>query len=116
MKKNTNWRINLIFILIIACGAAIIVRLFFLQILDRKMYEAQAFGQQVDFNKIVGPRGQIFCENSQETKGAMGSGEVKSFAINKDSWTLSVDPKNISDKTIFAEKISPYIGLTKHLM
>jgi len=113
MKKNPNWRINLIFIIIIACGAAVIVRLFFLQILERKMYEAQAFGQQVDFTKIVGPRGQIFCENSQETKGNVGSGEVKSFAINKDSWTLAVDPKNIKDKASFAEKLSPYITLTK---
>ena len=112
MKKNANWRINIILVFIIACGAAVIVRLFFLQVLDRKMYEAQALGQQVDFNAVVGPRGQIYCENSQETKGTEGSGEVKSLAINKDSWTVSVNPQNITNKKVFADKISPYIGET----
>jgi len=110
MKKFTNWRVNTILILIFIFGAAIISRLFFLQILDRKLYEAQALGQQVAFNNIVGSRGQIFCENSQETKGSRGSGEVKSLAINKDNWTISANPKDIKDKAAFAEALSKNIG------
>ncbi len=113
MKKFTNWRVNTILILIFIFGAAIISRLFFLQILDRKLYEAQALGQQVAFNNIVGSRGQIFCENSQETKGSRGSGEVKSLAINKDSWTISANPKDIKDKAAFAEALSKNIGETQ---
>ncbi len=112
MKKNVNWRINIILILAFVCGTAIIGRLFFLQIIERKLYEAQALGQQVDFNNITGPRGQIFCENSQETKGAQGSGDIKSLAIDKDSWTISVNPKDILDKSSFAETLSKNIGET----
>jgi cell division protein FtsI/penicillin-binding protein 2 len=77
MRGFTNWRINIIFIFIFIFGAAIIGRLFFLQILERKLFEAQALGQQTNFNSVIGSRGQIFCENSQETKGGRGSGEVK---------------------------------------
>jgi len=112
MKKNVNWRIGLILFLIIAFGAAIIGRLFFLQIIERKLYQSQALGQQTSFDNIVGSRGQIFCENSQETKGAQASGEVKSLAINKDSWTISVNPKDIKDKTAFADTLSKNIGQT----
>ncbi|MCX6724441.1 MAG: penicillin-binding protein 2 [Candidatus Staskawiczbacteria bacterium] len=110
MRKPVNWRINIILIIVLIFGAAIISRLFFLQILERKLYGAQAMGQQVAFDSVVGSRGQIFCENSQETKGDKLSGEVKSLAINKDSWTISANPKNISDKTAFADILSKNIN------
>ena len=112
MKRATNWRINFILILVFAFGAAIIGRLFFLQILERKLYESQALGQQMDFNDVVGSRGQIYCEDSQETKGVQGDGELKSLAINEDSWTISVNPKDITDKTVFANELSKDVGET----
>ncbi len=113
MKKNNNWRIGFILFIVIAIGAAIISRLFFLQILERKLFEAQALGQQTDFNTITGSRGQIFCTSSQETKGGKSSGDVKSLAINKDSWIISASTKNIPDKIAFAEVLSKYISQTK---
>ena len=112
MKKPKSWRINVIFIFIFIFGAAIICRLFFLQILERKLYESQALGQQTSFNNIVGSRGQIFCENSQETKGVEASGEVKSLAINEDSWTISINPKDIKDWQVFADLLSKNISQT----
>ncbi len=112
MKKNVSWRTGIILFLIIIFGAAIISRLFFLQILQRKIFEAQALGQQTSFYDVVGSRGQIFCENSQETKGKQGSGEVKSLAINKDSWAISVNINDIEDKNVFAEILSKNIDQT----
>ncbi|MDP3882443.1 MAG: penicillin-binding protein 2 [Candidatus Staskawiczbacteria bacterium] len=106
MKKQTNWRVNIVLGLLLFCGAAIISRLFFLQILEHGHYQAQALGQQVGFHDITGSRGQIFCENSQETKGKQGSGEIKSLAINRDSWILSVNPLLITDKPVFADSMS----------
>ncbi len=113
MSKFYNWRINIILILIFIFGAAIFSRLFFLQILERKLYTAQALGQQTAFNNIIGSRGQIFCENSQKTKGVLESGEIKSLAINKDSWIISVNPKDISDMQVFAEVLSKNIDQTQ---
>lgn len=110
MKKFANWRVNTILFLIFLFGAAIISRLFFLQILEHKLYGAQALGQQVSFNNVVGSRGQIFCQNSQETKGSGSSGEVKSLAINKDSWTISANPKDIPNKPAFADILSKNIN------
>ena len=83
-KPTTSWRINIILILIFIFGAAVISRLFFLQILERKLFEAQALGQQSSFNNVTGSRGQIFCENSQQTKGSQGTNQIKSLAINLD--------------------------------
>jgi len=113
MKKPSNWRINIILVLAFIFGAAIISRLFFLQILERKLYEAQALGQQTAVNTVVGSRGQIFCANSQETKGTQGSDEVKSLAINKDNWTIYANPNDIPDKPVFADALSQDIGQTK---
>lgn len=105
MKKFANWRINAVLIFIFIFGAAILSRLFFVQILERKLFEAQALGQQVGFSNITGTRGQILCS-------ALG-GETKSLAINKESWTISANPNEIADKTIFAKTLSPEIGQTK---
>jgi len=111
MKKLSNWRVNFIFFCIFLFGVAIVGRLFFLQILDRKLYESQALGQQMTVGSVLGSRGQIFCENSQETKGLGGiSGEVKSLAINKDSWIISVNPKEVVDKTALVEALSKTTG------
>jgi cell division protein FtsI/penicillin-binding protein 2 len=113
MRKFGNWRLHLVLAFIILCGAFIVSRLFFLQILERKLFQAQALGQQMGFSTAVGSRGQIFSENSQQTKGREGSGEVKSLAINKDNWTISASLKEISDKEIFADELSEIIGLSK---
>jgi stage V sporulation protein D (sporulation-specific penicillin-binding protein) len=110
MKKNfSNWRIIFIFIFILIFGAAIISRLFFLQILNHKLYQAQALGQQVKFNNISGLRGEVFFENSQESDGSRGSGETKSLIINKDKWILSFMPGVIKDKLVFADSLSKAI-------
>ncbi|OGZ94831.1 MAG: hypothetical protein A2528_02600 [Candidatus Staskawiczbacteria bacterium RIFOXYD2_FULL_37_9] len=113
MKKFANWRVNTVSILIFLFGAAVVSRLFFLQIVERKLFEAQAFGQQVGFSSITGSRGEILCENSQETKGKKGSGEVKSLAINKDSWTISANVSQIPNKESFAEILSKNVSETK---
>jgi len=112
-RNNRNWRIILILVLVFICGAIIVGRLFFLQILNHKLYQAQALGQQAGFASIVGIRGQVYCENSQQTKGAEASGEFKSLAINKEEWTLSASLSEIEDKSNFAEVLSQNIGQTK---
>jgi cell division protein FtsI/penicillin-binding protein 2 len=112
MEKSNNWRLVLVFIFILLIGAGIAYRLFFLQVLQRKLYKAQAMGQQVTFHSIMGARGQIFCENSQKSKGVSESGEVKSLAINKDNWLISINPNDIVNKEAFAQILSSEVNLT----
>lgn len=105
-----NQRVNIILILVFIFGAGIICRLFFLQILNHKLYQAQALGQQTNFQDSHGFRGEIFFQNSQESRGDKGTGEIKSLAINKDEWTLSAKPSEIQDKQFMAGKLSEIIG------
>ena len=93
-----NWRINVVLVLIIILGVAIISRLFNIQILNHKFYQSQALGQQAGFSEAQGQRGEIFLKNSQESKGAYGIGDVKSLAINKERWAVSLIPQEIEDK------------------
>ncbi len=110
--RFSNWRLNLILIFVFVISAAIVGRLFYLQVLERKLFSAQALGQQMAFDSVTGSRGQIFCVSSQETKGQQASGGLKSLAINKDSWIISVSTKDILDKNVFAEMLSSVINQT----
>jgi len=60
-----NWRINIIFLFIIIITAAIISRLFYLQIFQYDYYKALATGQQKDFKLTEGERGNVFFKNGQ---------------------------------------------------
>ncbi len=111
-----NWRTNLILAVFFLIGAAIIGRLFYLQILNHKFYQAQALGQQAGFQETQGARGEIFCQNSQATLGQSGSGEIKSLAIGKDTWIISANPKEIKDKNSFADSLSKEIGESKEFI
>lgn len=113
MKNSKNWRTTIILILMIFFGAAITSRLFFLQIIQRKLLQSQALGQQMGISQITGSRGQIFCQNSQESRGAGEEGEIKSLAINKDSWTVAAMLDQITDKDVFADTLSKNIDMSK---
>ena len=108
-----NWRLNIILIIVLIFGAGCIARLFYLQILNHKFYQAQALGQQAGFQEINGSRGQIFFVNSQESKGGSGTGETKSLAIDKDSFVISAMPNEIENEEIFAENLAKNISETK---
>jgi len=93
-----NWRINLIFIILILFGAAIISRLFYLQIINHKFYQAQALGQQTIFEEVEGARGEIFFKDN-----------AKSLAVNNDKWLVYVIPQEIQNKKETAENLNKII-------
>ena len=105
MKKQNNWRIYAVLGLFFLFGAAIISRLFFLQIMERKLFQAQALGQQTGIFDVKGERGQIFCQNN--------NGGTKPLAINRDNWTLTASLADVQDKDTFAEKLSKITDLKK---
>ena len=92
MKKSNSWQLNFVFVLIVLFAVAIISRLFFLQILEHKHFQAQALGQQVGFSNITGARGQIFSIVSQDTRGKEGIGDTKSLAVNRGSFLEGIEP------------------------
>lgn len=85
-------------------------RLFYLQVINHKFYQAQDLGQQVGLRQVQGERGQIFFQNSKESHGVEGSGDSKALAINKDRWLVSAVPQKVQDKKKAAEALSAIIG------
>lgn len=108
-----NWRLRVILLLIFIFAAAIISRLFYLQVLNHKFYQAQALGQQAGFSEVRGNRGEVFFRNSRENKGSYGAGEIKSLAINKERWQVSAMPQEIVNKDNFAVALSKILNESK---
>jgi len=113
MSSMSSWRLNILIVSIIMVAAIIISRLFYVQVLNHKLYEAQALGQQIGFQEIVGNRGEIFSANSKENRGVYGSSEVKSLALNAPVWTLYAMSDKITDKENFAKIIGEKIKQSK---
>ena len=101
MKK---WRINLIFILIIVFGAAIIGRLFDIQIIQHDFHKALAQGQQSVYELAKGDRGEIFFRGGQV------------LATNVREKYVFISPEEIEEKERTAERLSQILGLEKELI
>jgi len=101
MKK---WRINLIFILIILFGAAIISRLVYYQVIKQELYRALAQGQQRSFQLIKGERGKIF----------FNGGEI--LATNIKGKYIFVSPEEIKEKEKTARELSQIFNLEEELV
>jgi len=99
-----RWRVNLIFILIILFGAAIISRLIYIQIIKYDYYKALAQGQQKDFRILKGERGEIF----------FSGGEI--LATNRKGKYVFSSPAIIDEKEKTAEALSQTLNLEKALI
>ncbi len=105
-----GWRLTAFLTFMFLLAAIIIGRLFYVQIIDHGMYQAEALGQQTGFQEVQGARGEIFSQNSEESHGAYGTGDIKSLAINKDKWLVAAIPKLIKDKNSFANSLGAILA------
>ncbi len=96
-----GWRVNLIFILIILFGAAIISRLIYIQIIQHNLYRALAQGQQRDFQPLKGDRGEIFFKDGQI------------LATNIREKYLFISPIEIKEKEETAKKLSQILNFAE---
>lgn len=108
-----NWRLTILSVFFLAAAAVIIGRLFYIQVINHKYYKSQALGQQISFSEDSGERGEIFFQNSMESSGGYGSGDIKSLAINEENWIISVFPQKIKDKNKFAADLSEDLEIPK---
>src|SRR3989344_2281901 len=97
-----HWRINLIFIAFCILGAAILAKLFFIQVIEGGHWKAWAQGQQKVFSQVEGDRGEILIEDSDLNGGYL------SLAINKDWEFLYISPREINNSP---EKIDEIVGV-----
>jgi cell division protein FtsI/penicillin-binding protein 2 len=101
---SENFRKNLILFFFILFGAAIIGRLFYLQILNYQYYKALAQGQQNLLIEVQGKRGEVFLRNGRD---------LLPLAINKTWQFCYLSPKEIEKKEETAEKLAEILSLAK---
>jgi len=99
-----NWRVNLIFILVIIFSAAILGRLIFLQVLRGDFYKALSQGLHNPFNEVQGERGEIFLNNE------------KDLAINVNLPLIYVVPNEIKNQKETAKVLSEILNLDENFI
>lgn len=97
----TNWRQNLVFILIILFAAVIIYRLIFIQILNHQYWQALAQGQQKFFETWQGERGEIFFQQGVP------------LAVNRNFDFVYLSPPEIEKPEETAQILSLILDLNK---
>ena len=97
-------RINIIFICILICGAAIIGRLFYIQVLNEDFYKALAHGQQKVFSLSQGERGEIFFKDNE----ILATNVSEKFAF--------ISPREIKEQEKTAEIISRALDLDEQII
>ena len=101
-------RINLIILLFLLVGAAVIGKLFFLQIVNYDFYSALAKGQHSFFDNIIGERGEIFSQDK--------SGQVRPLAVNVSSLVCFASIGEVEDTGETASKLSGILGIEKDVL
>ena len=102
--ENNNFRINILFAIIIFIIVATVVRLFDLQILKNGYYTALASGQHNIFENLVPERGQIYVEDKF-------SKDLYPLAINKKMNLVYAVPKKIEDPKNTAKELAPILEI-----
>ena len=88
MRRFTQWRIQILFIITLFIGGIIIARLFSLQILEYNFYSASAQNQHQLYQKLFPKRGGIFIQD-------LKSKEYLPLATNKEFQQVYAVPKLI---------------------
>ena len=96
-----SWRINLVFTLIFFFSAALLGKLFFIQVLQNDFYKALAQGLFSSPNESQTERGEIFLKDGEP------------LAINKDFTLVFASPPKILDAEKTAETLSEILHFDK---
>ncbi len=103
-KPPKNRRINVFIIFIFIFVALIVLRLFDLQVLKYKYYQALASGQHQIFEEITPSRGEIYIKDRF-------SKELYPLALNKKLNLIFAFPNQIKDKKEFIQKLAPLLEI-----
>ena len=99
-----NWRINIVFIFFVIFSAAILSRLFFLQISQGDFYKALSQGLHISFSESEDIRGEIFLSNKEP------------LAINLDWPFVFAQSKKIKNAEKTVNILSQILDLDKNFI
>lgn len=99
-----SWRINLILIVFLICGSAILAKLFYIQVIRADYYKALAQGMFNIEEQVAGERGEVYFRGGEP------------LAINMDWPLVFASPSEIIDKQFSAEKLAEALSLDKEAL
>jgi len=102
-------RMEFIRLIFIMSFLAIVLRLFFIQVVQGSFYAALASGQHEIYKTLFPERGGIFVRENNSLAGVQ---ELYPLATNREYKTVYAQPKFISDPKSEAESLSPILGLS----
>lgn len=102
LRKYSDSRIYILFLIVSLFALSIILRLYNLQILSRDYYEALAEGQHSIFANLIPERGEIFLKDKD------GAYPV---AVNKSTKLAFAVPREMNDSKNVAENLARILGL-----
>jgi cell division protein FtsI/penicillin-binding protein 2 len=97
-------RIHVLAFFIFVITAAILIRLYFLQVVSYGTYKALADEQHSLFQKLIPKRGEIFLSDKDG---------LYPVAVNKEVGMVYAVPKEIEDANLAASKLSEILGLDR---
>ena len=106
-NKFSNWRLYLLIFFIFFLASAIILKLYFIQIVAFDKYKALAEIQHKSFFELQPKRGEIYLKDGAD---------LYPLAINKELQMAYAVPREIRDKEKTATDISLILGLEKNML
>ncbi|HLG25650.1 MAG TPA: hypothetical protein VI588_02570, partial [Candidatus Gracilibacteria bacterium] len=100
--NDPEFKIMILKIVTLFLGGVIIVRLFYLQVIQNEYYQAKAAKEHFGYTELPARRGEIFIKD-------YASDEMVRVATNVTLDTLFADPKNIKNPKLIADRIVPMI-------
>ncbi len=104
--KEYDTRIQVLFVIISVLFLVIVVRLFFLMVINGTFYQKLASGIQEIYSELIPERGKVYVQDSR-------TGETLPLALNKDTYLMYADTRKIktnedADRVVLA--LAPFFG------
>lgn len=109
-KKESNFRLHLVMMVVFLLLGAIVGRLFLLQVKNNDYYTALAAGQQQIFSKLSPERGKIFFDSAMPGDN---NGLLFPLATNKNFALLYAIPKDVENPQAMAEKLYSFFDVPR---
>ena len=98
-------RIRFISVIVILVALVMVVRLYFVQVVDGDVFLAEAERQNINENTISYDRGDIYFESR--------AGEIIPAAISRSGFTVAINPKIIKDLENVYKQLNQFLVLDK---
>ncbi len=103
-SQNLELRIKVVFVIFAMACLAVVIKLFYLQVIKHNYYQSQATVSQFRDYQIPAERGQIL---------ARSGGEFLPIALNERTYKIVVDPTLIDDDNQTSEVLSQILKMPK---